>query len=673
MTDLKRLFDFLRNALAAEQKHLSVWYVVFFILGTALYFGLPGEPSAPFLWIALAAAGGLYWFLRRHFWTRWGVLCLLFFLLGMTAGSLHTLQIHTITLEKPLYDVALSGTVSESALLLDRQRFVLESVRFDEEPALMPPHRVRLTLAGTEPLLSVGDKVRLRARLNPPQLPAEPHAYNAARAHWYRRIGGTGFVLELQAHEKQAAGGFNASLERLRQAISLRVRAVLPEKTAAVAIPLIIGEQGTVPPETIELYRRAGIMHVLSVSGFHLSLLAAFVFLVVRGFLSLFPWIALRWHTKKIAAVIALLFALFYLLISGLQVPAIRSFVMIAIVLTAVLFDRNALSVRSLAIACLGVLLVRPEMLLSVSFQLSFMAVLVLVSLYENLFRRFAKPARRSFWRSLRNLLIGFVIVDFLATLATTPYVIYHFNQYALYSLPGNVFAGILFSFWIMPLLLIAVLLMPLGGDALFLHAAGRGIGGVHRICEAISSLPYADMIFPAYPRAALLLMTLGLLSVCLFRTRLKAVGALFIAAGILMALLAPRPDLLVGDRGDLIAARAETGELHFLRADGSAFVRAIWQRRAGEHPHPPDTPPPLPRRIWIKDYQIAFSPELCEQADIAILADWNESYGCPQPVFTRRDIMRAGTVAVFFRPRGIHFETSRGAAGNRPWNKPAN
>ena len=143
------------------------------------------------------------------------------------------------------------------------------------------------------------------------------------------------------------------------------------------------GERGAIPPDVLAEVRDAGLAHLLAISGLHIGLVAGFIFLLVRGGLALFPSIALHWPLKKIAAGLALLAALSYMILAGASVPTQRAVVMTGIVLLAVLVDRTAISMRLVAWAAAIVMLLRPETVLGASFQMSFAAVIALVATYE--------------------------------------------------------------------------------------------------------------------------------------------------------------------------------------------------------------------------------------------------------------------------------------------------
>src|SRR5690606_26636979 len=124
---------------------------------------------------------------------------------------------------------------------------------------------------------------------------------------------------------------------------------------------LVVGVRAGIPEDVNEALRRAGIYHIISISGLHMALVAGAIMVFLRSGFALFPDFSSRHPVKKYAAALALLGLAGYLFISGAEVAAQRSFIMLAVMLVAVLFDRAALTLRNLAIAAIIVIAVSPH------------------------------------------------------------------------------------------------------------------------------------------------------------------------------------------------------------------------------------------------------------------------------------------------------------------------
>lgn len=261
----------------------------------------------------------------------------------------------------------------------------------------------------------------------------------------------------------------------------------------AVAAALATGQRGGIPEDVRDDIRNSRLAHLLAISGLHLGLVAGFVFALVRGGLALWPHAALGWPRKKIAAVIALAAAAVCLMMAGVTIPTWHAFLMTAIVLVAILVNRTGLSLRLMGWAALGVLLLRHEALVSVSFQMSFAAVVALVAAYEGFGVRFRNTAATSHWS--RRILIYFVAIAFsslIASLATAPFAVFHFNRFAPLGLAANLLAVPITALWVMPMEVLALLFMPLGLEGLVLPVLGLGVKAVLWIARTVASWPGA-------------------------------------------------------------------------------------------------------------------------------------------------------------------------------------
>ena len=175
---------------------------------------------------------------------------------------------------------------------------------------------------------------------------------------------------------------FDAALFSLRDRISNRIRSVLPGDPGAFAASIITGERRSMSTAATEALRVSGLAHITAISGLNMALAAGIFFVGLRGLLSLVPALAERYPIKKMAAVGALMATTGYVLISGYQVSALRAYLMTAIMLVAVLFDRPAVSLRNLALAATAILAVQPSAVMGPSFQMSFAATAGLIAGY---------------------------------------------------------------------------------------------------------------------------------------------------------------------------------------------------------------------------------------------------------------------------------------------------
>ena len=300
---------------------------------------------------------------------------------GFAIATWKTARIAHGVLARPMFSVSLTGFVETRDIRERTDRFVLRVVTMESARGTTKLERVRLSVKkGTAP--AVGSFVELKARLLPPLTPVRPGSYDFSRDMFFAGIGASGFVMgAIKTAEPPATGGglrlrYSAVMQGLRDAIDARIRTTLEGDKRAIATALLTGRRDAISQPVNDAMFISGLGHVLSISGYHMAVVAGVVFFAVRALLALFPALTVGYAIKKWSAAAALVAAAFYLLLSGAEVATQRSFFMTAVVLIAVMVDRRAITFRTLAVAALIVLTVAPEALVHPSFQMSFAATL---------------------------------------------------------------------------------------------------------------------------------------------------------------------------------------------------------------------------------------------------------------------------------------------------------
>ena len=444
--------------------------------------------------------------------------------------------------------------------------------------ALPPRVRVNLQDADVPAGLGVGAAVRLRARLMPPPIAAVPGAYDYARQAWFDGIGGTGrgFAPVEVLTPGEGEGGLRASLSR-------HITERLPGSEGGIAAALATGDVGAIGLDDSDAMRRAGLAHLLSVSGLHITAVVAATMLVVLRLLALFPWLALRVRLPLVAALAGAGAAIGYTLLTGAQVPTIRSCVAALLVLAALALGREAVTLRLVATGAVVVLLFRPESLAGPSFQLSFAAITAIVALHEQpRVAAFFGPHEEAAWRRWGRNLLSLLATGLLVEAALMPIAAYHFHRAGLYGAVANIVAIPLTTFVIMPLEAAALLfdLVGLGWPMWWL--AGKALAGLLMLARAVSAAPGAVAALPAMPAGAFGLMVAGGLWLALWRTRWRRFGLAPLVVGAAWALVTPAPDLLVTGDARHLAVRMPDGGMALLRDRAGDYTQTMLAENGG-------------------------------------------------------------------------------------------
>ncbi len=681
----------LREAVTERDRWL-LWIPVVAAIGIGLYFALPTEPPsrlpAPVAVLAvLVLAAGLWGGRRGLVWAPHVGTAAFFLLAGFALAQWRTTQVAAPVIPRAGVHL-LEGRVVLAEPRGKRLRLLLEDLRIEGLAADRTPHRLRISMRRGGPALGPGDRVRLRARLEPPPGPSWPGGFDFARRAWFQRLGGIGFALG--PVDRIGGGGPDGTTERvaaMRQRVAERVTDLLPGTAGGVAAALLTGLRGGVEEEVWSVMQTSGLAHLLAISGLHMGLVAGTLFLVARHLLSLWPAFALRIVPRKAAALVALLGAAFYLLLAGAPVPTRRAFVMVGLALLAVMLDRNPFSMRLVALAALVVLALQPESLLSVSFQMSFAAVIGLVAWFERLPRRPVEEERaeRGTLSPVFDYLRIVLVTTLIASLVTLPFAAYHFQRAASYGVLANLFAVPLTAFWIMPTGLLGLIAMPAGLDAPFFRMMGTGIELLLAVARWMAALPGAGVELAAWPASAMLLFVGGGLWLAIWTRRWRYLGLPPMAAGILLGLLAKPPDILASPWLDQVAVRLENGEVRIREERRDRYLRRAWRRALVA-----ETLEPFPepgeggsgglacdrlgcvvtlrgRRIALAFDAGALSTD-CRLADLLITR--LSRFDCRQRarVIDGGRLRRGRGLAIRLEDGDVRVETVRERRGDRPW-----
>ncbi len=671
-----------------------LWCVVSFVLGIGLFFTWPFDPHVATGPLVIAI-GLLLWIYGRR-WTSASLLGAFVIAAGWghAAAQIKTWVVATPTLERELGPVFIDAQIVRSDRRPNGNRVVVEGFEIPGLASSDTPRRLRLTLPASHGLPDVGTRIRVRVMIRPAGSPVVPDGFQFQRFLYFSQIGGTGFSLgqweTLRGDEESNwFDGARAWVENLRRQVGDRITKIVPGPDGTVAAALINGEQSAIPQDLQEAYRISGIAHLLSISGVHMSLLAGIVFFLVRRVLALTS-LAARTDTKKIAAWAGLAATGFYLLISGMSIPAVRAFMMVSVVLAAILFDRTALSLRTLAWAALCLTVFFPDAVFGPSFQMSFLAVLSLVALYEQAWLKIrwrTVDSAALFVRTAGLYVVALVVTDLVAGGATALFAAYHFNRLPSYSLLANLLAVPITGAWIMPLGLLGLILMPLGLDRIPFEAMGFGVTLINDIARSVSMWPGAQIHMPPMSTSVMILAALGIVFVCLWNGRLRWLGFNPVLIAMAQPHISSPPDLLVDESSRVFAVSDDSGHLVFRPGRVGRFVREVWTDRYGasptDWPAPGETQEELGltcdsdgciferrgQRVLMAFRANAIAED-CGEPDVIVSAIAVHDLCRANDAYDIIDFRRDGTHAFWFGDGDLRIRTSVESAGDRIWTR---
>lgn len=582
-------------ALEGARGQLLPFAPVLLGIGIGVYFALPVEPAPLALALLAAAALGLGGLgLAGPVALRLLAMALALLLGGVALGGWRAQQVAAPVLTGRYYGPIEGRVIGLDRSVSDALRLTLDQVVVPGRSPGRTPARVRVSLHGPPPDAEPvpGTRIALTGHLAPPGGPVEPGGFDFRRLAWFEGLGAVGYTRNPLVELAPPTDGWALSVTRLRMALSAGLRDRLPGEPGGFVAAILTGDRSGVGLDTTEALRRSNLAHLLAISGLHMGLLTGVVYGALRGGLALIPVLALRLPIRKIAAIGGLGAAIFYLLLSGGNVATQRAFVMAAVMLVAVLADRQAVSLRSVALAALIVLSLRPEAILSAGFQMSFAATVALVAVFGLLRDPPADPARivlpgqrpprrkrmPGWLRRGRDL----VLCSMVAGMATAPIAAAQFNRLADYGLLANLLSVPLMGALVMPAAVLSALLWPLGLEGAGLWLMQAGTRWILAVAHGIAGLDGAVRPIAAPPGWVLPGLALGGLWLILWPglARLAGIGAM--AAAALGWGLAPRPALLISEDGALVGAMTPAGRA-LSRPRGAGFVARNWLAADGD------------------------------------------------------------------------------------------
>ncbi|WP_370870065.1 ComEC/Rec2 family competence protein [Phenylobacterium sp.] len=680
----------------------TLWAPVAFGIGAALYLSLPAEPLVAVAFLALAAAGGLVLAVSR--WSLGKPLTIAltlaaFMLAGFAAGKLRTQSVRAPiapagggvrAIEGFVVDVASPGQGGP--------RLLLAPIQVSGLSAAETPIRVRVTLQDDDVLPAPGTVISLRGMLNAPPPPASPGSYDFARDAFFDGIGGVGFALTPVREVQGAPPPWRLDLEMkinaARWALAKQIVGEMGPESGGLAAAMVTGHEAFIPKEQVEALRASGLAHIVSISGLHMAIVGGFTFALVRLGVAAWPWLALRVSSKKVAAIVGLAAVGGYLILSGAPSPAERAAITAGAAFFAILVDRRAISLHTLAIAALAIMIFQPEAVTEPGFQMSFAATTALVALAE----AWPRPAKEinTPWpiRIVQGVGVWMAAslgASFVAGLATGPFAMQHFNRVATFGLAANLLVAPISSFLMMPALAIGAVLAPLGLGGVPLAAAGVAIDTMNTIASTVAGLPNSQLIVPSAPGWTLAASFIGILWLCLWKGPLRWLG-LPLALSVALYPRPPAPDAWIAADGSTVAVR-DGGEAILFRPDAKLFAAELWARRRGlsvpedglaireasfdcdRWSCAPRAGAAVPRVAAIMTRRASTIerklPLFCEWAEVVVVR--GEAAPCPKALtLTQADFARGGSAELYRNDAGWRVVWAQDLRGQRPWTGPS-
>lgn len=655
------------NSIYLERSRLILWIPVCMMIGIIGYFQLMEEPTILMVLLPVIMFSLLLIYTFEIMSLRIMTTAFLFISLGFAIIYTKTHYVNTTLLTKKLKKIKIAGTVTESDYLPHKKLHKI-TLKLDSNTQ-ENLKKVKINYSDKNTLIpQVGDSIKGIASLFPYGDPVSAYGYDFRKNAYFKGIQASGRLYEITDLQKSETGG----LQRIRTNLSTYFRKKLSGEVAEIATALTTGQRQGITTETRNAFADSGLAHILAISGLHISLVAGLFFLILRRALSLIPAITRQYNVKKFTCFATIPATLFYVALSGFGYPAIRAFYMTMFACLAIAMDKHPFNMRSLSLTAVLILLVFPESATSVSFQLSFSAVLGLIAFYEKPWMNLKnKSMHKNITGKIALYIFGICMTTIIATLATTPISLYYFKKLTLNSIFSNLLAIPLTGFIIMPASMLCVLSYFTIDVEWPYFVLEQGIKLLILCAQTVSSWRGSNISCHQPAELYLCLFGFGFLWLCLFQTRLRFLGFVFMA-GSLHTLTQKKhlPDIYMADQGTVIAV-SENNTFYISGKQGSFFYDQ-WKEEAGANNIEP-----------LKNKEIHLSPDITLITNPWFMGrQFFKNFRCPkillsngkiykcqrysEQVIDRDTLKKKGTHLVWLHPFKV--QSVRSTLGNRPW-----
>ena len=498
---------------------------------------------------------------------------------GFVMCTLRTQYMQTRPLSHPLPAQWITGTIQSIDHPASSKRLFQRIVmNIQKTPNQKMPRQAIMTIRTQCQPLYIGNTIRIKAVLSPVQSAYLPSGYNHKLVSFFKGIGATGFAVSkpiiLSRKERKWCN--------IRHHITRQIYKKMPKTTASLASGLITGDKAGIAPKTREAFSQAGLSHLLAISGLHISSLTAMVFYLSRFFLARWHTLALFINIDRIAGIVSIGLTGFYLMLSGQSLSAIRAFSMSCASIVCFAALRYHHSMRTLMLCAACFLILRPESILSLSYQMSFVAVLGLLS-FSEMRRNKKTPLYRSYRRkrwsrgtAFKRYLYQSIQSTAVATFALSSITSFHFAHIPMQGIITNIVAIPLTTLLILPLGFLCVLSMTTPWSASWLfHIWSYCLDALGIIASfSVSHLNKLSLWTPRCDMVWFILQTAGLLWLFIWRRPWRFWGGLLWLMSSILGYTIRTPSHLLVDPAHRLVGYADTSNRTLYL---SSFRRGKW------------------------------------------------------------------------------------------------
>lgn len=440
--------------------------------------------------------------------------------------------------------VTIEGTVLEPIQVIEdiaRLKVRAHTVFLDGKTSLVNEN-LHVSVYNHIPPIKPGQRIRFPAKLRAFKNFNNPGRYDYERAMKLRGFACAASVSDGRLIVPMGEGNLpfpRSLIERIQRPVREFFAERPSVEDSALFRALILGERQDIDPDLREPFYQTGLGHILAVSGLHIGLIAWISFYLIRWILSYSYTLCLKVDVRKLAALLTCLPIIAYTFLAGFQVSSQRALIMALTFFCSLILGKEKELWSTLALAALLILALEPHAIFTISFQLSFSAVIGILWLTPPLLNTiFAQiqilKLNNRILNRLLTYLIGLITVSVSATVFLLPLTSFYFHRVSFVSIPANLTVVPVLGLWVLPCGLLSAVALPFsyGLASFFLKLGAWGLNGMMELIRFWADLPWSSFWIVTPNQFEIILFYLLILSIFYCKRRPWAkMGILIIAA----------------------------------------------------------------------------------------------------------------------------------------------
>ncbi|MDR3224153.1 MAG: ComEC/Rec2 family competence protein [Holosporales bacterium] len=403
------------------------------------------------------------------------------------------------------------------------------------------------------------DFVEVKGKISPYKPPAIPSSFDQKQYNAIIGLDTTGIVYIIK---KLSSGKLKDVFSSARCHLTKRIVKKMGQIGGGIASSLLTGDKSSITPDIREKYINSGTAHILAISGLHMSIVSSLFFFLILKIMQYMSIFFASINPRRYAAITTIPITFLYLGLSGASPSAIRAFIMTTIALVSIIFDRKTISMRGVALAAFLILLFDSGSLFLVSFQLSFSAVVALISFYDN-FRTQIGSLQTKFNKLSKKIyfyILSSGTTTFIASIATLPISVATFNRLSIAGIIGNLIAIPTITLIVMPLGILSLATCEFSD--FFSIVLKHVLVVLTNLLGLVAEIPGSVVTVKSPSIPVLYTLTIGGIISTILATKLRNIGVALCFLGFILWIFETSPNIIVPPKSDVICF-VENGKLY--------------------------------------------------------------------------------------------------------------